>query len=120
MFETVRHFYKALFYLKSEPDESLCFCELNQKVAGTSSSCEEKRGNHTPMESENSSNSSGVDNNISNPQSLSPSTTQVPTSSSKRRRPRKGIPYRSPLQWDQIAEEDEEAAGVTFPGLLNI
>ncbi|VVB08177.1 unnamed protein product [Arabis nemorensis] len=79
-------------------DDCFCFCSLGCKVAGTSSSCEEKRVKHTPMESENSSNSSGVDNNISNPQSLSPSTPQVPTFSSKRRRPRKGIPYRSPLQ----------------------
>ncbi|KFK31442.1 hypothetical protein AALP_AA6G112200 [Arabis alpina] len=80
-------------------DDCFRFCSLGCKVAaGAPSSCE-KRVKQTPMEPENSSNSSGVDNNISNLQSLSPSTTQLPTSDSRKRKSRrKGIPYRSPLQ----------------------
>ena len=55
------------------------------------------------MESENSSNISGVeDNDIPKPQSVNASTPQLPTSTSTstslRKRPRKGIPQRSPLQ----------------------
>ncbi|CAH2046173.1 unnamed protein product [Thlaspi arvense] len=78
-------------------DDCFRFCSLGCKVTGTSKSFK-KRMKHTPMESESSSHSSGVEDNISNPQSLSPSTPQLPTSSSLRKRRRKGIPYRSPLQ----------------------
>ncbi|RID75902.1 hypothetical protein BRARA_B02917, partial [Brassica rapa] len=58
-------------------DDCFCFCSLGCK---------------------NSSNISGVENNIPNPQSVNASTTELPTSTSLRKRPRKGIPYRSPLQ----------------------
>ncbi|ESQ39820.1 hypothetical protein EUTSA_v10001013mg [Eutrema salsugineum] len=75
-------------------DDCFSFCSLGCKVAGTSRSFE-KRVKDTAMESENSSHSSGVEDNI--PQSLSPSTPQLPTSSSMRKTRRKGLPYRSPL-----------------------
>ncbi|KAG7536162.1 hypothetical protein ISN44_As13g001250 [Arabidopsis suecica] len=78
------------------------FCSIGCKVAGTSGSFE-KRVKHTQNESDNSCNSSGVENNSSgaendnsNLQSLSPSTPQFPPGSLRKRR-RKGIPYRSPL-----------------------
>ncbi|KAJ0252733.1 hypothetical protein HA466_0118820 [Hirschfeldia incana] len=77
-------------------DDCFRFCSLGCKVAGTSRSFE-KRVKSTATESENSSNSSGVEDLISNPQSLTPSTPQLPTSTSFRKRPRKGIPYQSPL-----------------------
>ena len=75
----------------------MCFGNCNQQVAGTSRSFR-KRVKNAEMESENSSNSSGVEDNIPNPQSLTPSTPQLPSSTSLRKRPRKGIPYQSPLQ----------------------
>ena len=51
------------------------------------------------MESENSSNISGVeDDDIPKPQSVNASTPQLATSTSLRKRPRKAIPQRSPLQ----------------------
>ncbi|KAL0644882.1 hypothetical protein Bca4012_043172 [Brassica carinata] len=78
-------------------DDCFRFCSLGCKVAGTSRSFE-KRVKNTAMESENSSNSSGVEDLIPNPQSLTPSTPQLPSSTSLRKRPRKGIPYQSPLQ----------------------
>lgn len=60
---------------------------------------------YTPTEPENSSSSSsGVEDNIPDPQSLAPSTPHLPTSTSLRKRKRKGIPFQSPLQWDQIAK----------------
>uniref|UniRef100_A0A1J3D594 PLATZ transcription factor family protein n=1 Tax=Noccaea caerulescens TaxID=107243 RepID=A0A1J3D594_NOCCA len=77
-------------------DDCFSFCSLGCKVAGTSRNFE-KRGKDTPMEPENSSNSSGVDNDISNLQSSIPSTPEFPPGSFRKRR-RKGIPYRSPLQ----------------------
>ncbi|CAN6847775.1 unnamed protein product [Brassica oleracea] len=79
-------------------DDCFCFCSLGCKVAGTSRSFEKGR-EHTVMESENSSNISGVeDDDIPKPQSVNASTPQLPTSTSLRKRPRKGIPQRSPLQ----------------------
>ncbi|CAH8330262.1 unnamed protein product [Eruca vesicaria subsp. sativa] len=78
-------------------DDCFRFCSLGCKVAGTSRSFE-KRVKNTAMESENSSNSSGVEDNILNPQSLTPSTPQLPSSTSLRKRLRKGFPYQSPLQ----------------------
>ncbi|KAG2302173.1 hypothetical protein Bca52824_030824 [Brassica carinata] len=78
-------------------DDCFRFCSLGCKVAGTSRSFE-KRVKNIAMEPENSSNSSGVEDNIPNPQSLTPSTPQLPTSTSLRKRKRKGIPYQSPLQ----------------------
>ncbi|KAL0692903.1 hypothetical protein Bca4012_060083 [Brassica carinata] len=78
-------------------DDCFCFCSLGCKVAGTSRSFE-KGVKQTLMALESSNNSSGVEDSIPCPQSLTPSTPQVPTSTSLRKRPRKGIPYRSPLQ----------------------
>ncbi|CAN6855894.1 unnamed protein product [Brassica oleracea] len=80
-------------------DDCFCFCSLGCKVAGTSRSFEKGR-EHTVMEAENSSNISGVEDDIPKPQSVNASTPQLPTSTSTslRKRPRKGIPQRSPLQ----------------------
>lgn len=86
-------------------DDCFTFCSLGCKVAGSTGSFE-KRVKHTPVEPEDSSsNSSGVEDNIPDPQSIAaPSTPQPPTSTSSRKRQRKGIPFQSPLQWDQIAK----------------
>ncbi|CAH8390934.1 unnamed protein product [Eruca vesicaria subsp. sativa] len=78
-------------------DICFCFCSLGCKVAGTSRSFE-KEVKHTLMEVESLNNISGVEDNIPSPQILTSSTPQVPTSTSLRKRPRKSIPQRSPLQ----------------------
>ncbi|KAJ4888631.1 PLATZ transcription factor family protein [Raphanus sativus] len=78
-------------------DDCFCFCSLGCKVAGTSRSFE-KVVKQTPTELESSNNSSGVEDSIPSPKSLTLSIPQVPTSTSLRKRLRKGIPYRSPLQ----------------------
>ncbi|XP_010441556.1 PREDICTED: uncharacterized protein LOC104724708 [Camelina sativa] len=81
-------------------DNFFRFCSIGCKVAGTSGSFE-KRLKHTPNESENSLNSSGLENNSSgvendnsNLQSVSPTRPQFPPGSLRKRR-RKGIPHRA-------------------------
>ncbi|CAF2142511.1 hypothetical protein IGI04_007676 [Brassica rapa subsp. trilocularis] len=78
-------------------DDCFCFCSLGCKVAGASRSFE-KGVKHTLTELESSNNSSGVEDSIPSLQSLITSTPQRPTSTSLRKRPRKGIPHRSLLQ----------------------
>ncbi|KAJ0240637.1 hypothetical protein HA466_0222350 [Hirschfeldia incana] len=80
-------------------DDCFTFCSLGCKVAGSGRSFEKRVKHNTPVEPEHSSsNSSGVEDNIPDPQSLAPSTPQLPTSTTIRKRKRKGIPYQSPLQ----------------------
>ncbi|EOA13935.1 hypothetical protein CARUB_v10027053mg [Capsella rubella] len=77
------------------------FCSIGCKVAGTSGRFEKGVKHHRLNESEDSSNSSGVENESSendnsNLQSFIPPTPQFPPGSFRKRR-RKGIPHRAPL-----------------------
>lgn len=83
---------------------SCVFWQLNQKVAGTSGSFEKREKHPALIESENSSNSSGVENNCpgaennsSNLQIFIPQAPPQFPDGSMRKRRRKEIPQRAPL-----------------------